>query len=208
MANTSIVTIEVVSASVLFSALLGLFVAVLRMSQIKLLSFSARGYIDIIRGIPLLVTILWMYFGLSIFLGIDLKPIPAGIVIMSVWGGAYFAEIFRGGLESIHKTQYYAGYAAGMTPFQTFLYVVWPQAFRRILPPFVSQLIVMTKQSSLLSVINVQEITKRADTMSVALYAPFEIYLAAGFVYFVMLFVLAKIGKFLERRLRVNMLED
>lgn len=118
----------------------------------------------------------------------------------------YFAEIYRSG-EQHHRTQYYAGYSLGMSPFECFRRVILPQAFRKIVPPFISQVIVMTKSSSLLSVINVQEITKRADTMSVALYAPFEIYLACGVVYFVILFTIAQLGKLAEKKLRVNLLE-
>lgn len=207
LARTSVVTVEVVFFSTLFASLLGLVVAAMCMSKNKLLCLIAQAYIHVVRGIPLLVQILWMFFGITLFFGVNMEPIPAGILIMSLWGGAYFAEIFRGGLNAIQRTQYYAAYAAGMTPFQCYLHVVLPQAFRKIAPPFISQLIVMTKSSSLLSVINVQEITKRADTMSVALYAPFEVYLAAGLVYFVILFVIARFGKFAEDRLRVNTLE-
>ena len=207
LAKTSLITFQVVGLSVLFSALLGLGLAALRMSASKVLSGIARVYIDVIRGVPLLVQILWLFFGLTLLFGLNMQPLSAGVLNMTLWGCAYFAEIFRSGLSSIHRTQYYAGYSLGMSPAGCFFRVVLPQAFRKIVPPFISQVIVMTKSSSLLSVINVQEITKRADTMSVALYAPFEIYLACGVVYFVILFAIAQLGKLAERKLRVNLLE-
>ena len=207
LAKTSLITFQVVGLSVLFSALLGLGLAALRMSASKVLSGIARVYIDVIRGVPLLVQILWLFFGLTLLFGLNMQPLSAGVLNMTLWGCAYFAEIFRSGLTSIHRTQYYAGYSLGMSPAGCFFRVVLPQAFRKIVPPFISQVIVMTKSSSLLSVINVQEITKRADTMSVALYAPFEIYLACGVVYFVILFAIAQLGKLAERKLRVNLLE-
>ncbi len=207
LAQTSVVTFQVVGLSVLFSAVLGLGLAMLRMSKNKIVSGIARIYIEIIRGVPLLVQILWLFFGLTLLFGLDMEPVPAGVLNMTLWGCVYFAEIYRSGLGSIHRTQYYAGYSLGMSPFECFRRVILPQAFRKIVPPFISQIIVMTKSSSLLSVINVQEITKRADTMSVALYAPFEIYLACGLVYFVILFTIAQLGKLAEKKLRVNLLE-
>lgn len=207
LAKTSVVTLQVVFCSAITSTLLGLLIAAMRMSASRILRIIGQVYVYIIRGVPLLVQILWLFFGITLFFGFNMEPFPAGVLSMTIWGGAYFAEIFRGGLNSINITQWFAAYSMGMTVFQSFLHIILPQAFRNIFPPFISQLIVMTKYSSLLSVINVQEITKRADTMAVALYSPFEIYLACGLVYFVILFTLAQLGKYAEKKLRVDALE-
>lgn len=207
LAKTSLITLQVIVASVPLAALLGLALAALRMSNNFVLPMIARVYITVIRGIPLLVYILWIFFGLTLLFGFSLGPMSAGILIMSTWGAAYFAEIFRSGMRSIEKTQHFAAYSLGMTRLQCFLHVFLPQAFRRIVPPFISQVVVMTKSSALLSVINVQEITKRADTMSVSLYAPFEIYLGAAVVYFIILFTISRIGSYAEKKLRANVLE-
>lgn len=204
----ALVTLELSLVSMLFGTCIGMAMASLKLSRSKVAAFIARIYVDVIRGVPLLVQILWLFFGMALLLGINLTPNIAGIISLSIWSGAYFTEIFRGGLLAIQKTQHYAAYSIGMTPFQSFQRIIFPQAFRRILPPYISQLIVIIKYSSFLSVINVAEITKRADTMAVALYSPFEIYLAAAVVYFVILIALSLLGKKVEKRLRVNMLGE
>lgn len=201
------VTFEVVLLSMLFSSLFGLVLASMRLSKLRFLRGIGRLYVDIIRGIPLLVQVLWLFFGIPMFLGKNLSPVPAGILSLTLWGSAYFGEIFRGGINSIAKEQYLAAYATGMKPGQCFIRVILPQAFRKVVPPFISQLIVMVKSSSVLSVINVQEITKRADAMSAALYSPFEMYLGCAVVYFIILFIIARLGKYTEKKLRVNTLE-
>lgn len=201
------VTFEVVLLSMLFSTILGLVIAGMRLSKSKPIRWIGRIYVDIIRGIPLLVQVLWLFFGIPMFFGKNLQPIPAGILSLTLWGTAYFGEIFRGGINSIAKEQYLAAYATGMKPFQCFVRVILPQAFRKVVPPFISQLIVMVKSSSVLSVINVQEITKRADALSAALYSPFEMYLGCAVVYFVILFIIARLGKLAEKKLRANTLE-
>ena len=113
LAQTSVVTFQVVGLSVLFSAVLGLGLAMLRMSKNKVVSGIARVYIEVIRGVPLLVQILWLFFGLTLLFGLDMEPVPAGVLNMTLWGCVYFAEIYRSGLSSIHRTQYYAGYSLG-----------------------------------------------------------------------------------------------
>ncbi len=204
--KSALVTLGVVFISMILGTIIGMGVAAVELSRSRTASTCARLYIGLIRGVPLLVQVLWLFFGITLFLGINLAPNVAGVISLSVWSGAYFAEIFRSGLDSIQKTQSYAAYSLGMHPRRAFVDIIFPQAFRRILPPYVSQLIVITKYSSLLSVINVEEITKRADTMAVALYSPFEIYLAAAVVYFVILFALSLLGKLAEKKLRVDML--
>lgn len=207
LARSAPITFAVVIASIFLGAIIGLIMAAVRLSRSKILQFIGRIYVEIIRGVPFLVQVLWLFFGITLFFGINLNPITAGIFSLSLWSGAYFTEIFRGGILSIHQTQSYAAYSLGMTPKQAFYRIILPQAFKKMIPPCISQFITTTKSSAVLSVINVPELTKRADAMSAALYAPFEIYLACGVVFFVILFAFFRLGKYAEKKLQANTLQ-
>lgn len=204
--KAALVTAETVAASMILATIVGVVLGVLQTSRSALARTIPTAYVEVWRGVPFLVQVLWTYFGLPLFLGITLPSLVAGILSLTLWAGAYLTEIFRGGIASIPITQKYAGYALGMTPRRVFTRIILPQAFRRILPPYVSQLVVTVKMSSILSVINVDEITKRADNIVVVTFRPFEVYMAAALVYFVILFALAQLGRYAEKKLRANVL--
>lgn len=201
------VTIEVVVISMALGTIVGLFAGLAKLSGSRTLRGISSVYVQLWRGTPLLVQLLWIYFGLPLVLGINFSPKVAGCFGLSLWAGAYLSELFRGGIVSIPLTQRNAGYTLGMTFTQVTTRIVLPQAFQRILPPYISQLIQVVKYSALLSVIGVFEITRRAETLVTATFRPFEVYMATAMVYFVILFALAQLGKYAEKRLRVNVLE-
>ena len=204
--KAALVTAEAVFISMILASVVGVVLGALLTSKSALVRVIPTAYVEVWRGVPFLVQVLWIYFGLPLFLGITLSSLVAGILSLTLWAGAYLTEIFRGGIDSISITQKYAGYALGMTPRRVFIRIILPQAFRRILPPYVSQLVVTVKMSSILSVINVDEIMKRADNIVVATFRPFEVYLAAALVYFVILLTLAQLGRYTEKKLRANVL--
>jgi ABC-type amino acid transport system permease subunit len=149
---------------------------------------------------------LWLYFGIPLVLGLTISSRPAAVLALGLWSGAHLTEVFRGGIQSIEKTQHFAGYSLGMMPLQVARRVTLPQTFRRVLPPFISQFIVAVKYSSLVSVVGVVEITKRAEMAVVSTFRPLEIYMAAAVVYFVLLFAISCAGRYAEKILRVDAL--
>jgi polar amino acid transport system permease protein len=154
-------TIRIALLSEIFILLVGLLLALTRISRIKPLRAVAIVYIDVIRGIPLLVQILIVYYGLA-YLGLKLNPFIAGVASMTICYAAYEAEIFRAGIESIHKGQMEAARSLGMGYLKAMRYVILPQAVRNVIPPLSNEFIALVKDTSLLSVIALPEVTRRA----------------------------------------------
>jgi polar amino acid transport system permease protein len=163
-----------------------------------------RAYVEFIRSIPILPLMLWVYYGLPVLTGINFDPFTAGVLTLVVSDSAFEAEIFRGGLQSIEKGQHEAADALGLSAFDKLWYVVLPQAIRRILPPLGNQFVYVLKMSSLLSVIGVFELTKKANELVVTLYRPLEIYSFLILEYFVLVVIVSAGVRWLERRLAAD----
>jgi polar amino acid transport system permease protein len=194
------ITVEITALSVFLGLLIGCLVGIARISVIKPLRTLASFYIDFIRGTPLLVQIFLVYFALPTIIGSRVDPFFAAISACSINSGAYIAEIFRAGIQSIDKGQMEAGRSLGMNWVQTMRYVIMPQAFKRIIPPLGNEFIAMLKDSSLVSVIGFEELTRRGQLIIARTYASFEIWLAVAFVYLIMTFAVARFTAYLERR--------
>ncbi|MEG0798035.1 MAG: amino acid ABC transporter permease [Acidaminococcaceae bacterium] len=198
------ITLEISALSVGFGLLIGMFVGVARLSSMKLVRYAANVYVDFIRGTPLLVQIFLVYFALPLITGSRIDPFIAAISACSINSGAYVAEIFRGGIQSIDPGQMEAGRSLGLTWVQTMRYVIMPQAFKRIIPPLGNEFIAMLKDSSLVSVIGFEELTRRGQLIIARTYASFEIWLAVAFIYLIMTFTIARLVARLERRYSVK----
>jgi len=142
--------------SEIFILIFGLIVAILRISRFRTFRFLSAVYIDVIRGLPLILLIFIIYFGLS-YLGLNFSRFQAGVVSLTVCYAAYEAEIFRAGIESIHKGQVEASRSLGMTYLQSMRYVVLPQAIRRVIPPLSNEFIMLTKDTALVAFIGLSE---------------------------------------------------
>jgi polar amino acid transport system permease protein len=151
-----IVNIELALVSEVFILIFGLIIALLRISKFRTIRILAAVYIDVIRGLPLILQIVIIYFGLS-YLGLNLSRFTAGVVAVTVCYAAYEAEIFRAGIESIHKGQMEASRSLGMTYLQSMRYVVLPQAVRRVIPPLSNEFVMLTKDTALVSTIGLLE---------------------------------------------------
>ena len=149
-------TLKLAVVSEFFILIVGLFIALLRISKLKVFRIIATVYIDVIRGLPLILLIFIIYFGLS-YLGLNLSRFAAGAVALTVCYAAYEAEIFRAGIESIHKGQMEASRSLGMTYLQSMRYVVLPQAVRRVIPPLSNEFIMLTKDTALVAFIGLSE---------------------------------------------------
>ncbi len=202
------VTLEVSALSIVFGILLGLGAGLCRVSENPALRWLSITYIEIIRGSPLLVQIfIWYYvvgyFVDQIFRQLDLTPIPPtgyGVIALSLFTGAYVAEIVRAGIQSVHRGQTEAARSLGMTYAQSMRRVILPQALRRIMPPLAGQFISLIKDSSLLGVMSVRELTKATREATTSSMQSLEMWFTCALLYLVLTFTLSVFVQYLERR--------
>ncbi|MGH8104404.1 MAG: amino acid ABC transporter permease [bacterium] len=194
-------TLEITVFSFALALTLGFIIAFCLLSRFRALRWAGAIYVDVIRGIPLVVQILFIYFGLGAVLNMD--RFPAGIAAISVCYSAYLGEILRAGIQAIHRGQFEAAYSLGMSPGQTLWHVVLPQAFRIVLPPIANEFIACLKDSSLVSVIGLRELTHAGREYLSATYLNFQTWAMVALMYLVMTFVLSRAAKWLERRLAI-----
>lgn len=200
----AIITIEITAMSVGCGFLIGMFMSLANLSNIWIIRALARCYVDIIRGTPLLVQIFLIYFALPMIIGQRIDPFVAAVTACSINSGAYVSEIFRAGIQSIDKGQMEAGRSLGLSWAQTMRYVIMPQAFKAIIPPLGNEFIAMLKDSSLVSVIGFEELTRRGQLIIAKTYASFEIWGAVAMIYLIMTLTISRIVAYLERRYNVK----
>ena len=188
----ALITIEITMLSVGIGFFIGLFTGIARISRVRLLRITATIYADGIRGTPLLIQIFLIYFALPVVLGMHINPFVAAVTACGINSGAYVSEIFRAGIQSIDIGQMEAGRSLGLTWWQTMYYILLPQAFRNILPPLGNEFITMLKDSSLVSVIGFEELTRRGQLVIAQTYASFEIWMTVAVLYLIMTLVIAR----------------
>lgn len=181
--------------------IIGAFVGLGRISKIKPVYWLCTAYVEVIRGTPVLVQAIWIYFALPLIIGYTLPSVLAGIIVIALNSGAYIAEIVRGAVHSIDKGQMEAGRSLGMGPQQTMFNVIWPQAFRRMIPPLGNQFIISIKDTSLLSVILVPELIFQGRMIAASHFNAVEIYTTVAVFYLVITLSLSKILNIMEKRL-------
>ena len=194
------VTIEITAFSVAIGFFIGLFVGIARISQFKILRIMAAVYADCIRGTPLLVQIFLIYFALPMAIGQRVEPFIAAVAACGINSGAYVSEIFRAGIQAIDVGQMEAGRSLGLTWWQTMRFIILPQAFKNILPPLGNEFIAMLKDSSLVSVIGFEELTRRGQLIIAQTYGSFDIWMTVAVLYLIMTMAISRIVAFLEKR--------
>lgn len=198
------VTLYIFIIAVILGFLVGLVVALLRLSPIKPLNWIAVIYVDAIRGTPFIVQLFFIYFGLNTIPWISLDNTTAGIITVAINAGAYFAEIIRAGIQSIDKGQTEAARSLGLTSRQNMIYIVLPQAFRRMLPTITNQSIISLKDTSLLSIIGIADLTQRGQVQQAQTFESFKIWLLVGIMYFIIIYLLTLLANYLERRFKIQ----
>ena len=194
------VTIEITAIAVGLGFIFGLITSVCRLSGVKILQVIAVCYVNIIRGTPMLVQIFLIYFALPMVIGERINPFVAAVAACSINSGAYVSEIFRAGIQSVDKGQMEAGRSLGLSWMQTMRYVILPQAFKHVIPPLGNEFISMTKETSLVSVIGFEELTRRGQLIIAKTYGSFEIWLTVAAIYLVMTLTIARLVSYLVRR--------
>lgn len=195
-------TVYLSAVAITISMTVGLLMALPALSPFPWLRRASRVYVELVRSVPLLVLILWVYYGLPQLTGLSLSVFWAGVIALALSDSAFQAEIFRGGIQSIARGQYEAAYSVSLGYRDTMRYVILPQALRRILPALGNQLIYMLKMSSLVSVIGMQELTRKANELVVVEYRPLEIYTILVLEYLVLILIVSSGVRWLERRLQ------
>lgn len=198
-----LMTLLISIVSLVASLSLGTITAVGQNSRILVLSYLCKTYVQIIRGTPLLVQIYFFFYIIGTAWGIDNRFV-GGVIILSIFEGAYISEIIRGGLESIDVQQIEIAKSIGLTRSKTFLYVTFPILMSRIVPALAGQFASIIKDSSLLSVIAVIELTQTTQEISATNFRMFENYLFLGFLYFILTFSVSMLSKWIERRYKYD----
>ena len=188
--------------SIAFGLIIGLLVGLLRLSRNWLLTLPLIAYIEAFRCTPLLVQIIWFYYAFPVLVGIDMPAAVAGMLVLSLYTGAFYAEIFRGGVISIERGQWDAARAIGMPHVEVLRRVILPQAIKRMIPPFLNQSIIQLKNTSLISTIAVADLLYQGQLITSATYRPLETYTTVAMIYFAILFPLTLFAQGVEYRLQ------
>lgn len=197
---TIIIALGGLGAGFFLGALFGL----LKLARHAVPRILAIVYIEAIRGTPMLVQAMFLYYGVPMAMGLRIPPITAGIIIIAVNSGAYIAEIVRGSVQSIDPGQTEAGRSIGLTRSQTMAYIIWPQAFKRMIPPLGNQFIISLKDTSLLMVIGVGELLRTGQEIVAVSFKAFEVYLSVAVVYLAMTLSIARGLRMLEHHLEMK----
>ena len=198
------ITLAVTGAALGSGLLLGLFVALGRMSPQHWLQAAASAYVEAFRNTPALIQLMWVYYCLPILTGINLDAIVSATIALALNGSAYIAEIIRAGIQSVDRGQIEAAHTLRLSYGQTMRKVVLPQAFRQMIPPFVNESVSLLKFSSLVSVLGVADLTYQAQVVSTTTFRPIEIFTFIGIVYFLLCTALSYVARRLEARLAVS----
>lgn len=175
-----------------------------RISKNKFFYVISSIYVEVVRGTPVLVQAIWIFFAMPLITGYNMPSVAAGIVVIAINSGAYIAEIVRGAVQSIDKGQYEAGRSLGLRQNQTMQYIIWPQAFKRMIPPLGNQFIISIKDTSLLSVILVPELMFQGRLIASNYFNAVEIYTTVAVFYLAITLTLSFILRIVERRLEIK----
>src|SRR6185437_10831269 len=195
------ITVAYTIGTIVLGLAIGLLTGLLRLSRSKFITAPLVAYVEIFRCTPLLVQIIWFYYALPVVLGIDIPATLAAVLVLSLYTGAFYAEIVRGGVNSIERGQWDAARAIGMRHGQVLRHVILPQAVRRMIPPFMNQSIIQLKNTSLVSTIAVADLLYEGQMITAATYRPLEVYTMVAMLYFAVLFPLTLGAQWVEQRL-------
>jgi polar amino acid transport system permease protein len=197
-------TIALSVTAILISIILGLLVALPGLARQRPPRIVNRVYVELVRAVPILVLILWVYYGLPQVADISISVFWAGVLALAISDSAFQAEIFRAGIQSVDRGQHEAAHSISLGYIDKMRFVILPQAIKRILPALGNQLVYMLKMSSLVSVIGMEELTRRANELVVTEYRPLEIYTVLVIEYLVLILLVSAAVRWLEGRMSAS----
>jgi polar amino acid transport system permease protein len=184
--------------SIVLGSLIGLLVGIVRLRRLRVIDWLLVAYIELFRCTPLLVQIIWFYYAFPVVLGVNIPAHVAAMSVLSLYGGAFYAEIVRGSIESVPRGQWDAAHALGLRRWRVLRLVILPQALKPMLAPYVNQSVTQLKNTSLVSVIAVPDLVYNATLINADTYRPLEVYTIVALIYFAILFPATLIGRRLE----------
>ena len=194
-------TISVSFAAIVIAMAAGLVLALVGLSRQRAWRALYRVYVEVVRALPVLVLLLWVYYGLPVVFGIEFGVFTAGVITLALSDSAFEAEVFRAGIQSVAVGQREAAQALGLKRWQTMRHVILPQAIRRILPALGNQFVYVLKMSSLISVVGLQDLTRRANELNLVEFRPLEVYTLLIGEYLLLILGVSALVRWLERRL-------
>jgi polar amino acid transport system permease protein len=195
-----LVTFRVTFAAIAFALLLGLITGIGRISKNRVINTIASTYVEVVRGIPLLVQLFYIYYALGRF--VRVPDMVAAVIAMSFCYGAYMGEVFRAGIASIDRGQTEAARSLGFNPMQTMFYVILPQAWRTILPPVGNEFIALLKDTSLVSILAVADLLRRGREFASETFLYFETFTVIALIYLIITLMLSKLVSIMEEKLK------
>src|ERR1700692_4545273 len=192
-------TLAYTVSTVVLGTSIGLVVGILRLRRWPVIDWLLVAYIELFRCTPLLVQIIWFYYAFPVVIGVNVPAHVAAVTVLSLYGGAFYAEIVRGSIESIHRGQWDAARALGLRPWQLLRLVILPQALKPMLAPYVNQSVTQLKNTSLVSGIAVPDLVYNATLINADTYRPLEVYTIVALIYFAILFPATLVARRLER---------
>ncbi|MFC5702723.1 amino acid ABC transporter permease [Cohnella faecalis] len=198
-----LMTLRITVVALLAASVIGFIIGLMNISHFKALRAAAIAYIDLIRGTPLIVQAFFIYFGLPSVLDFRITALTAGTIALSLNAGAYMAEIFRAGIQSVDKGQMEAARSLGLPYRRAMLKVIMPQAIQRMIPAILNQFVISLKDTSILSAIGIRELTQSGEIIIAGNYKSFEIWGMVGLMYFVVITMLSYVSRRIERYYRL-----
>ena len=192
-------TIAYTIGTIVLGTLLGLAVGMLRVARLPVIDWFLTAYIELFRCTPLLVQIIWFYYAFPVVIGVNIPAHVAAVSVLSLYGGAFYAEIVRGSIKSVHRGQWDAARALGLSPWRVLRLVILPQALKPMMAPYVNQSVTQLKNTSLVSVIAVPDLVYNATLINAETYRPLEVYTIVALIYFAILFPATLVARRLER---------
>jgi polar amino acid transport system permease protein len=195
-------TLVLTIMAMLFGGLLGLCIALARVAHSRILRECARTYIAIVQGVPVLMVLFLSYFGLS-QAGLELPPIIAASMALSIYSSAYLGDIWRGAIQSVPRQQWEASASLALTKRQQYRYIVLPQSIKIALPPTVGFLVQLVKNTSIVSIVSVVELTRAGQLMNNITFEPFLVFVAVALIYLAICYPMSRVSRHLEEKFRV-----
>ena len=202
MLDGGMLTARLAVVGIAMALILGLVIALMRLSGFRFLSALVDAYIQFFRGIPLFVSLIWLYYGLTMLTGLNIPPVTAGLTCLAMLHSAYLAEVYRAGIESVSKGQREAALSVGLKRSQVMRYIILPQAVRTVLPPICNEFTVMLKSISILSLVGVDELVRKTMFATAQTRRPFEMYTFLAAIYIVVVVAFSRLANLVERRMQ------
>lgn len=195
-------TLVLTLAASVLGGMLALIISIARVSSNVLLREASRVYMSVIQGIPVLMVLFLSYYGLA-QAGFDLSPIIAASLALSIYASAYLGDIWRGAIQSVHQQQWEASASLALTRLQQYRYVILPQSVRIALPPTVGFLVQLVKNTSIVSIVSVIELTRAGQLINNLTFEPFKVFITVALIYLAICYPMSRVSRYLEEKTRV-----